>query len=109
MMRREVQMAQRANIAIREARKRKALTDLEVKEGLRLTRADLETLDEIRARPGRNAMAQLGALKLKMLATVEPARAVVGVEQTVTVVVKTLGPTVEVKALGGGGEEADEG
>ena len=105
MSREEVNLAWRSNKAIREAKKKAALTDLEIKERLKLTAEDLDRLDEITARPGRNAMTQLAALKLKMAATVEPAKAV-GVEQTVTVVVKALGP-VGVGVVQGG--EVEDG
>ena len=101
----DVKAAWRSNAYAVKAERKKALTDAEVKERLRLTEADLDRLDEISARPGRNALTQLAALKLKMAATVEPARQTVGVEQTVTVVVKTMKPVVEVKAL----EAGDEG
>ena len=107
MSREEVNLAWRSNKAIREAKKKAALTDLEIKERLKLTAEDLDRLDEITARPGRNAMTQLAALKLKMAATVEPAKAAVGVEQTVTVVVKALGP-VGVGVVQGGVDAVEE-
>lgn len=73
-----------------EAVKTAALSDAEIRDRLRLREADLETLDRIAEAPGRNAIAQLAAIKLKMQATVEPPKQSVGLEQTVTVVVKTM-------------------
>ena len=67
-----------------------ALTDGEIRERLRLREEDLNNLDRIAVAPGRNAIAQLAAIKLKMQATVEPPKQQVGLEQTVTVVVKTM-------------------
>lgn len=66
-----------------------ALSDEAVKDKLKLTETDLETLQEIISNPRRNAMAQLAAIKLKAMLTVAPPKQDIGVEG-VTVTVNTL-------------------
>ena len=81
---------------IKAAKERKAalfkaaLTDEEVKKRLQLTSDDLTKLDEIIADPSRNAIAQLGALKLKMEYTLQKPEQKVSGDLGVQIVVNTM-------------------
>lgn len=94
---RQVPYEQRARIrkfAVerRAEMKRKALSDAEVRERLKLTPEDFELMERLARSPGRNAATQLGVLKLKVAATVEPPSQRVAVDQAVTVTVKVMKP-----------------
>jgi hypothetical protein len=69
---------------------KRILTDAEIKDRLKLTEAQLDVLDDIFVNPKRYSGIQLLALKLKLMATVEPPEQKIGGDIGIQVVVNTL-------------------
>jgi uncharacterized protein YcbK (DUF882 family) len=69
--------------------RKKLLSENQVKDRLRFTQEDLDTLDEVIRSPGRNALAQMTALKLKAQYTLSQPKAEGG-DEPISVTVNTI-------------------
>lgn len=94
--------------AARYRAREKVLSDEEVRDRLKLTEHDLKKLQGIIDKPGRNAVASLGALKAKMLFTVPMPRQEISGDIGVQVVVNTLRRPVEDRTMLPGEVEGED-